>query len=267
MRKVFVIGIGTGDPEHVTVQAVAALQRVDVFFVLDKGEEKAELLQVRKRICERYIPEHAFRFVEIPDPVRDPSEASYPTRVEAWHEQRAALIEQALATELSEPQCGAFLVWGDPALYDSTLRILDRVRARANVEFAHEVIPGIGALQLLAARHRIALNRIGAPLHITTGRKLARDFAQFAGSGADFVVMLDGELAFKQIDPTDVEIYWGAYLGSASEILVSGKLAECAAQIEELRGRARSEHGWIMDTYLLRRRGSSRAELARAARE
>ena len=46
-RTVYVIGIGAGDPEHLTLQAVAAMNRVDVFFTIDKGEATAELAALR----------------------------------------------------------------------------------------------------------------------------------------------------------------------------------------------------------------------------
>ena len=47
MREIVVIGVGAGDPEQVTMQAASALNRVDVFFVLDKGEVKQEGLLTR----------------------------------------------------------------------------------------------------------------------------------------------------------------------------------------------------------------------------
>jgi precorrin-6A synthase len=50
-----------------------------------------------------------------------------------------------------------------------------------------------------------------------------------------------------------VTIYWGAYLGTADEILVSGPLAEVADEIQRVRARARDRKGWMFDTYLLRR--------------
>ena len=65
--------------------------------------------------------------------------------------------------ELADGQHGAFLVWGDPSLYDSTLRIVDQVAAMKTVAFELDVIPGITSVQALAARHKIALNRIGGP--------------------------------------------------------------------------------------------------------
>jgi precorrin-6A synthase len=251
MRKISVIGIGAGDPEQLTVQAIKALARTDVFFVLDKGAEKADLARMRREIIERYVEKRAYRVVEARDSVRDERIASYRERVDAWHEQRATLYEDMISRELGEEQAGGFLVWGDPALYDSTLRILERVRARAAVSFEYEVIPGISSVQALAARHRIALHDIGAPVHITTGRRLAEH--GMPSDGGDVVVMLDGQNAWKTLADTALDIYWGAYLGTEHERLISGPLRERAAEIERVRAEARAQRGWIMDIYLLRR--------------
>jgi precorrin-6A synthase len=251
MRKIAVIGIGAGDPEHLTIQAIKALNRMDVFFVLDKGVDKADLAQMRRAIIERFVEKRSYRVVEARDAVRDERIASYEERVAAWHEQRATLYERMIGVELGENESGGFLVWGDPALYDSTLRILERVRARGAVAFEYEVIPGISSVQALAARHRIALHDVGAPFHVTTGRRLAEH--GMPSDGGDVVVMLDGQDAWKTLDDPALEIYWGAYLGTEHELLISGPLHERAAEIERVRTKARGEHGWIMDTYLLRR--------------
>ena len=249
MRQILVIGIGTGNPDHVTIEAVRALNTVDVVFVLDKGREKADLVALRRTICERYIEDRPYRIVEAQDPERDRAPADYGVAVEDWHAARAALYETMIARELREDGCGAFLVWGDPSLYDSTLRIIDRIVARGRIAFAHRVIPGISSVQVLAARHRIALNRIGAPVQITTGRQIAGGLAPDADTT---VVMLDGDPTFAHLDP-DLTIYWGAYLGTADEVILSGRLGDVAAEIRALRAAARARHGWIMDTYLLRK--------------
>jgi precorrin-6A synthase len=249
MRKLLVIGIGAGNPEHVTVQAIKALNAVDVFFVLDKGSDKSELIRIRQDICTRYIEGQAHRFVELKDPERDPAAPTYRAGVDQWHRQRAAILQRAISEELGENQTGGFLVWGDPSLYDSTLRIIALMRENGAV-FEHEVIPGITSVQALAAAHRIALNRIGGPIHITTGRQL-RDAP--SPDADNILVMLDGAGAFAAIDPADITIHWGAYLGTDKEVLVSGPLREKAAEIERLRTQGRERHGWIMDTYLLRR--------------
>jgi len=250
MRKLSVIGIGAGNPDYLTLQAAKALQNLDVVFLIDKGDDKSALAQLRKDICEQHIHK-PYRIVEAKDPERDRAPASYEKAVADWHEKRAAIYATMIRDELTDDQSGAFLVWGDPCLYDSTLRILDRVAATGSVAFEIEVIPGITAVQALAAQHRIPINRIGEPVVLTTGRR----YAAGERTADDAVVMLDGECAFKTA-PDDTEIFWGAYLGTPDEILISGRVGEKKAEIETTRAAARERHGWIMDTYLLRKRAT-----------
>jgi precorrin-6A synthase len=246
VRSVLVIGIGTGDPDHLTGQAIRALARVAVVFVVDKGEATADLIAVRHEVCARHAP--GARIVTIEDPPRDRTPDDYGAAVGAGHAAPAAGGGRGHAEELADGEAGAFLVWGDPALYDSTLRILDA--ALEVTPFAHEVIPGISSVQVLAARHRIPLNRVGEPVRITTGRRLAED----PRVDEDVVVVLDGQQAFRAVDG-DVCIWWGAYLGTPEEILVAGRLADVADEIATRRAEARARLGWVMDVYLLRRPG------------
>ena len=251
MREIVVIGVGAGDPEQVTMQAVSALQRVDVFFVLDKGEVKQELVDLRSVILRRYTQDH--RVVVGRDPERDRTTSAYVEAVDDWRRRRADVIAAMIAAELGEDQVGAFLVWGDPSLYDSTLAILDDILARGELAFEVEVIPGISSVSTLAARHRVGLNQVGRPIQITTGRRLAKAWPEDVD---DVVVMLDAQTAFTEHLDQDADIYWGAYLGTPDEILISGPLREVAAEIEKVRAEARDRKGWIMDTYLLRRKNT-----------
>jgi precorrin-6A synthase len=246
MRKILIIGIGAGDPDYLTVQAIKALNQADVFFMPDKGAEKTELRQLRLEILERFVEGSGYRVVDFEVPRRR-SNNGYLAGVDEWHGQLATRYERLFAENLSDQECGAFLVWGDPALYDSTLRIIERVRS-TGFAVDCEVIPGISAVQALAARHRVALNGIGEPVLITTGRRLAEGTLLDSGS---VVVMLDGEQAFTRVETPEVEIYWGAYLGTDDEILISGRLSEVKEEIARVRSRAREDKGWIMDTYLL----------------
>jgi precorrin-6A synthase len=250
MRKLYLIGIGAGNPEYITVQAIKALNMVDVFFFMDKGQAKRDLVALRKEICERYIENRSYRIVEAHDPVRDPTISDYTTRVELWHRERALIYEEMIAQELEEDQCGAFLVWGDPSLYDSTLRIIDQITTGGRLRFEFEIIPGITSIQALAARHKITLNGIGESLVITTGRQLSDRLSDTAEST---IVMLDGQCSFNNLLDEELDIFWGAYLGMEEEILLSGKLSEIASRIEEVRREKRQRNGWIMDTYLLSR--------------
>jgi precorrin-6A synthase len=249
MRRLNVIGIGAGDPEYLTVQAINALQRTEVFFFTDKGDDKSDLLHLRNEICERYADRERYRIVEMQDPVRHGDPSDYGQAVAAWHEKRVDLWETTIEAELAEEQVGAFLVWGDPAFYDSTLRILEGVRSRGAFAFELDVVPGISALAALAARHKIPLTGIGRSLTITTGRQLRRGWP--AGA-TDVVVMLDAHCAFRELDE-GLLIYWGAFLGTDDEILISGTIGECGATIADVRSAARTRKGWMFDTYLLRR--------------
>jgi precorrin-6A synthase len=254
MRKVLIIGIGAGNPDYVTIQAINALNQADVFFIPDKGTEKEALARLRVEICERYIKGRDYRLAgfKTPDRSKDPSD--YKKNVQDWHSLIEQNYEKLLVEELGEGECGAFLVWGDPTLYDSTLRIIEKIQSKGDLALEYEVIPGISSIQALAAKHRIALNRIGESIHITTGRKLAEGLPNNADS---VVVLLDGEQSFKKIEGSDIDIYWGAYIGTEDEILVSGRLSEVMNDIEAIRAKARREKGWIMDTYLLRKSGEN----------
>jgi precorrin-6A synthase len=252
VRTIHVIGIGAGDPDQLTLQAVRALRDTDVFFVLDKGEVKSDLTQVRRDMLTTHVPEGTYRVVEARDPERDRTAggSAYSPAVGDWRSARADIYERLIAEELGEAETGAFLVWGDPALYDSTIGILEEVRQRGTVDFAYDVVPGISSVSALVARHRTGLNRVARPVQITTGRRLAEGFPPGVD---DVVVMLDAHQAFRQYADEDMDIYWGAYIGTPDEILVAGPLAEAAPRIERLRAEARERKGWIMDTYLLRR--------------
>jgi precorrin-6A synthase len=238
-----VIGIGAGDPDYVTAQAVEALNDTEVFFAMDKGSAKDDLVGLRRKICERFIREPGYRFVELRDPSRA-RDGDYRQAVAQWHAARAAMWADAIEAELAPGGVGAFLAWGDPSLYDSTLRILDIVASRVDLDY--DVIPGITAIQALTARHRIPLNDVGEPVLVTTGRQLRE-----TGLSGSAVVMLDGDCSF-QACPPQTRIWWGAFLGTADELLVSGTVGDVGAEIAELRAQARARHGWIMDTYLLR---------------
>lgn len=258
MRTVLVIGIGAGDPGHLTLQAVSALGRTDTFFVIDKGEAKDDLLALRTEILRRHRPDGGYRLVRAADLARERRELAddaYRDVVVDWQDRRAALYRSMLTEELAPGQTGAFLVWGDPSLYDGTLRLLDGVLEGMpdRDQWRVESIAGISSVAALAAAHRLILNRVGRPVLITTGRRIEGGLPDDVD---DVVVMLDGRTAFASLPPDqrkELSIYWGAYLGTPEEILVAGPLDEVCDEIVRVREAARARHGWIMDTYLLRR--------------
>ena len=248
MDDLVLIGIGTGNPEHLTLQAIREMRACDLILVPLKGEEKAELAALRDTLCETHLTE-ATSIVHFAMPVRDPAITPYRARVDAWHDAIAARWMAAIAAHPGPTDRVGLLVWGDPSLYDSTMRIAERL-ARTQT-FRLTVVPGITSLQGLTAAHAIPVNEIGAPFTVTTGRKLREDGFP---AGVDTVaVMLDGECSFQALAPDGLSIWWGAYVGMPQEITLAGPLAETGPAIVEARAEARAHHGWIMDIYLLRR--------------
>jgi precorrin-6A synthase len=255
MKKILIIGIGAGDPDYVTMQAVNALNRVDVFFIMEKGDHKSKLIELRKEICRRYIEGSDYRFVEASSPEWTRGAQNYRATVDELNRDKQALFERLISEQMAEGECGAFLVWGDPTLYDSTIRIVEVIANSGRHQLDYEVIPGISSIQALAARHKTTLNRIAQSIEITTGRKLAEGFPDHCDS---VVVMLDAEDTYKRFADQDIDIYWGAYVGMPDEVLVSGKLKDVAGDIERIRADARRANGWIMDSYLMRRGGDAK---------
>jgi len=241
------IGIGCGDPEQLTRQAVRAINAADLVLIPRKGEEKSDLADLRRTICADVLTDAATRVVEFDLPARDAGREDYRGGVDDWHDAVAAAWSAEIARHLAGKGRVAMLIWGDPSLYDSSLRIARRLKPVPLIE----VIPGITSIQALCAAHRIPLNEIGEPFLVTTGRRLRE--GGFPAGLDTVVVMLDAGTAFQSLDPNGLFIWWGAYLGMQGEIILSGPLGEMAATIAAARAEARARHGWIMDSYIIKR--------------
>lgn len=239
------IGIGTGNPDHLTAQAVMALNAADLILIPRKGPDKSDLAEIRHLILSRVLT-RAVPVAEFDMPQRD-AQGGYAKGVSEWHDAIASEWTAAIAAHSGPKSRVALMVWGDPMLYDSTLRIATRLP-----DMSVSVVPGITSVQALCAAHAIALNEVAKPVLITTGRQL-RDNGWPAEAPDTIVVMLDGECSFTGLDPEGISIWWAAYVGMAEQILQAGPLAVVGPDIVAARARARDAHGWIMDIYLLRR--------------
>lgn len=251
--ELLLIGIGTGNPEHLTLQAIRALNSADLVLIPSKGAEKADLAHLRRAICDEVLTNPATRVAGFEMPRRDAANPSYLDGVNDWHDAVAQVWADTIAAHRGADRV-ALLVWGDPALYDSSLRIAARLGARVTV------IPGLMSPQVLTAAHGIPLNDLGAPFLVTTGRRLREE--GWPKGVETLVVMLDGDCAFATLPPEGISIWWGAFVGMEGQILDHGPLAEAGPRILATRAAARAERGWIMDTYLLRR--GNKADAARA---
>ncbi|MBE1293736.1 MAG: precorrin-6A synthase (deacetylating) [Rhodobacteraceae bacterium] len=249
MIQLSLVGIGSGNPDHLTLQAIKTLENADVILLPRKGDEKTELADLRRMIASELLSTSP-KIVEFDYPVRDANTPKYLDGVNTWHDALAAIWQDLIATHVTENGSVALMVWGDPSLYDSTLRIADRLISRG-IELTVNVIPGITSLQMLTAAHAIPLNTLGGAVQITTGRKL-RDEGWPADTPT-VAVMLDGECSFQSLEGDGIHIWWGGYVGMEQQILIEGPLADVSTQIVKARADARASNGWIMDIYLLRK--------------
>ena len=252
MKKIFLIGIGPGDPKYLTIQAIDAMNQVDVFFFLEKeGRGKDDLIKIRKSMMKKYATKKKYRAVSARDPERDVNAGPYEKAVDEWRNRRRDVVAGLIKSKMKENQTGAFLIWGDPSLYDGSIEILQSILAAGELRFDYEIVPGITSIQALAEKHRIPLNRTGEAIEITTGRRLNEKKEHDA---ENIVVLLDQASALKKFPDRSADLYWGGYLGTKDEILLSGKLADVVHDYDRLKTQARERKGWIMDTYILRKR-------------
>jgi precorrin-6A synthase len=247
MLTLALIGIGCGDPEQLTLAAIRAIKAADLVLIPRKGADKSDLAELRRTICAQVLDGDEAHLVEFDLPRRDAGHQDYRGGVDAWHDAVAATWSRQITARLGNEGRVALLIWGDPSLYDSSLRIARRFDPVPEIK----VVPGVTSIQALCAAHRLPLNDIGAPFLVTTGRRLRE--GGFPSGVDTVVVMLDGGAAFQSLDPTGLRIWWGAYLGMPDQIIMAGALAEVGPQIVEVRRTARDSHGWIMDSYILKR--------------
>ncbi|MCH8553142.1 MAG: precorrin-6A synthase (deacetylating) [Natronospirillum sp.] len=249
MIQLCLIGIGTGNPDHVTREGERRLNEADLILLPRKGDAKSDLVDLRRTLSDQLLTDDGpARVIEFDLPQRSDSK-DYLGAVEDWHDAIAARWGTLIDRHLPQGGRVALMIWGDPSLYDSSLRIADRLE-RAGRRMELEVVPGITSLQALTAAHRIPLNRLAEPVVITTGRRL-RDHGWPEGADT-IVVMLDSGGAFEVLNAEHYDIWWGAYLGMPHQHLISGPLNDVSSDILRERARLREQHGWIMDTYLLR---------------
>jgi precorrin-6A synthase len=241
-KKVYIIGIGPGDPKYLTLEAYEIIKKAKNFIIPLKKGPKEELTKIREKVIE-FCKEGKtdYRIIKVKFPERKKG-GVYKLEVESWRKEKASI----LAEVLKDVDEACFLVLGDPSLYDGHIEIFKEVSKNLPMEI--EVIPGISTINLLSAKHKISLTKVAETLVITTPRPLRKQ----KEISRNTVVFLDNYETFKLFkDDSELMIYWGAYLGTEKEVLFNGKLFECWQELVELRRKLKEKHGYIMETYLL----------------
>ena len=244
MNNINLIGVGTGNLEHLTIAAINILNESDLILVPKKSEDTKDLINLRYEICSKFLKKENKNLVEFKVPERN-KEKIYSESVNDWHEKLAMSWDKAIKNFKGKKNNISLLIWGDPCLYDSSIKISKILFSETNIS----IIPGITSIQVLLSEHKITLNNVGKSVQITTGRNLKSvGFQKYENRT---IVLLDGECSFKYLKDKNYYIWWGAYLGMKKQILIKGKLNEVGLKIINERSKARNKYGWIMDVYLL----------------
>lgn len=239
-RKVLIAGIGAGNPDFVTVQAIGASGHVRLFFIPDAGMEQDELARLRAEIVERYVRNRPLRSA----PYKMPGENAGITGLEVVTGSRCddlALPDDGLNMEmLDASESGAFLAWGSFSLGETVLRILRWLRSTGDLALDHEAMPGDSDIQVLASVHKVALCNIGRSILTATGRSIAGNFP----NNADSIVLMLSAATDLSAPGQRIGTHWTLYTGMPDAVLVSGKFDEIVDDIARVRHDALHGKGW-----------------------
>lgn len=161
--KLWVIGVGPGDPRLLTVWACEVLNRVRLVFAPLMGAESES------------------RAYQVVRPYLSPE--CVVVRLSLGDSEVSRVIVEAVHTH--KPQEAAFLVLGDPGLYGSFYRVFPAIR---DVFTEVTVIPGISAHQVLSARLVLPLAQGEEIVSIVPGTAPQRAIAQVLSTSATCVV-------------------------------------------------------------------------------
>jgi precorrin-6A synthase len=142
MMELFLVGCGTGNPDHLTMQGLSALRSAELILLPTKGAQKSALADIRYQILQTHLGASMPQIQNFEIPSRA-SDIPYQQAVLRWHDEIADRWQTALA-KASSPQKVALMIWGDPSVYDSAMRIAERLRPVPEIT----VIPGISAIQV-----------------------------------------------------------------------------------------------------------------------
>ncbi len=143
--KLFVIGVGPGDPELLTLKAVSILKQVPCI-VVPKGREEGSSLALS--IVRRVLPLDGKEIVEAHFPmVKTASNAELNHELDAkWHE-----TVEAVLNRVDRGLDVAFITIGDPGIYSTYFYLHDRLLER-KPSLTIEIVPGISSINASAAR-------------------------------------------------------------------------------------------------------------------
>lgn len=145
--RLYVVGIGPGDPELLTVKGMRILKAVSTI-VVPKGREEGSSLALS--IVRRIVDLQGKEIIEALFPMRETRKTDAVLE-DAWAETTGRILGV-----LSRGLDAAFITLGDPALYSTFFYIHKRL-TDADPGIDIEIIPGVSSINAGAARAMLAL--------------------------------------------------------------------------------------------------------------
>ncbi|WP_333652671.1 precorrin-2 C(20)-methyltransferase [Dissulfurispira sp.] len=156
--KFYVIGVGPGDPELLTLKAVRILKEVQCICV-PKGREEGSSLALSivekalnldgKEIIEAHFP---MRKTKTNTPALQYSNAPDCELDTKWQE-----TIETVYSRLNKGTDMAFITIGDPTIYSTFFYLYDKL-LELNPELSIEIIPGVSSINTAAARANLSLS-------------------------------------------------------------------------------------------------------------
>lgn len=143
------VGVGPGDPDHVTVKALRTLETADVILVPSTEARASGVGRAEEIVC-THLPAKTAAIRRIPFSMAEHRGVGQ-RRASAWEASATTAIE---AFEAGAKRV-AFATVGDASVFSTFSYLCDLVSRR--IEVTIEVIPGITAMQAIAATSRTPL--------------------------------------------------------------------------------------------------------------
>ncbi|SHI14010.1 precorrin-2 C(20)-methyltransferase [Desulfosporosinus lacus] len=163
--KFYGVGVGPGDPQLLTLQAVDVLHSVDLVAI---PKSKLDRESVAWDIAKIHCPSNA-RLVELEMPMTsDPQ-----VLTKAWQDGA-----QTILAELKQGKSVAFITLGDPSLYSTYSYLLNILQEELPQEYI-VTVPGITAMAAAAAKINLPLATGDEPLLILPSTEDVGEFLNF----------------------------------------------------------------------------------------
>lgn len=147
--KLYVIGVGPGDPELLTLKAARILREVNVICV-PKGREEGSSLALS--IVKKALDVREKDIIEAHFPMKKTTAAEHGNELQSkWQN----TVETVL-NRLNQGQDMAFITLGDPSIYSTFFYLYDRL-IELSPDLSIEIIPGVSSINASAAKAHISL--------------------------------------------------------------------------------------------------------------